>query len=217
MTGAGRAFCTPSNAQRPSPAAQLLTTRLLTRASEPNRDVVDPRRLFAFLDRELGKGRYAVADVRAKKYTGFEHLQGLNVSTPFGVFNANLDPLNRPHHSWVGKTTCCEQSDPFGNPCPEVQMSNRRRWDWCPLMRRYQQRPKHDGTRARILTKCNSTLIDPSTGRSYAANRRNATALKLLGLDKWDPNAAAAAPPHGRSSSKAMSNATGASGNPPQP
>lgn len=134
-----------------------------------------------------------MADVRAKSYTGFEHLQGLNVSTPFGVFNANLDPLNRPHHSWVGKTTCCEQSDPFGNSCPEAQMSNSKRWDWCPINRAYVLRPKHDATRARILTKCNSTLVDPSSGRPFAANRWDAAALKRLGLDKWNPNAAAAA------------------------
>ena len=104
-----------------------------------------------------------MADVRAKNYTGFEHLQGLNVSTPFGVFNANLDPLNRPHHSWVGKTTCCEQSDPFGNSCPEAQMSNSKRWDWCPINRAYVLRPKHDALTLRARGSSPSATPRSST------------------------------------------------------
>ena len=141
-------------------------------------------RLFAHLDREVGKGRYAVADVRARRYTGFEHLQGLNVSTPFGVFNDNLNPLNRPGHSWSGKTTCCEVADPYGNPCPEDLMNQVKRWDWCPSKQRYQARPKRDSTRARMLSKCGSLLIDPRTGKPFAQRRNGSTTIGAINQEQ---------------------------------
>jgi len=110
------------------------------------------QRLFAFLDAELGVGRYAVADVRANVYTGFEHLQGLRVRTPFGTHNAFRSLVNRPHHSWYGKTTCCIDRDPFGNPCPEELMADIRNWDWCARTQRYVNRSAEH--RERRLAAC---------------------------------------------------------------
>ena len=120
------------------------------------------QRVFAFFDAELGMGRYAVADVRAKRYTGFEYLQGVNVTTPFGVYNKNLDPLNKPRSSWYGKTTCCytgrpNPRDPFGNPCPEELMADERHWDWCAKTKRYIRRATSAAGREQKLRECDES------------------------------------------------------------
>ena len=104
-------------------------------------------------------GRYAVVDVRAGEYTGFENLQGLNVTTPFGVFNKLGNPLNKPGRSWYGKTTCCYNGnpnphDPFGNPCPEELMSDEKHWDWCAKTKRYIRRATSAALREQKLRDC---------------------------------------------------------------
>ena len=123
------------------------------------------QRVFAFFDSELGAGRYAVADVRANRYTGFEHLQGLHVPTPFGVHNDNRNPLNKPGSSWYGKTTCCIHHDPFGNPCPEETMRDTTRWDWCAGRRLYIRKSRDRRAHEQALVACARNTTPPATHR----------------------------------------------------
>ena len=70
-----------------------------------------------------------------------------------GVFNNNLNPLNAPHSSWYGKTTCCEWFDPYHDLCPEDLM-NQKRWFWCARTKRYALRSKYPSHQAQMDKGC---------------------------------------------------------------
>lgn len=120
-------------------------------------------RLFTWLDSH--SIRYAVVDVRANKYTGIHHF-GLNISTPFGTFNAmdHSSTLIGIGHSFVRKPTCCMSHDPWKSDCPEEQLARSDKWAYCPRRELYVPVPRDDETRAHYAATCSPGLAPSRSG-----------------------------------------------------